>query len=148
MLVSFFFFPELFQSPGYSVDKSEELFCKALKSSKLDIFPFLLLIMFLSAVCLGVCMFVFLHLTHGSPLVIEDVICVCILNSPLTLFYQMHFCQEMEQERAIDGYHVWLWTDPQLSWWYREEKRETEILDHHFEMYLGLTSSSLKRRSL
>jgi len=32
----------------------------------------------------------FLHLTHGSVVVVEDVIDVYVPNSPLPLLYQMH----------------------------------------------------------
>lgn len=87
-----FFFSELLQPLGSSVGKSKKLFRGTLKSSKLDIHQFLLLRVFLSAMCLWACTFTFLLLTHGSPVVVEDVIHVheCITNFPLLLLDQMH----------------------------------------------------------
>lgn len=51
----------------------------------------------------GVCMFAFLSLTYCSPVVVEDMIFVCVPNSPLPPLYTSDvFLKEMEQKSAVD----------------------------------------------
>lgn len=144
------FFSGLFNSLIYSVDKSENSFRWDLNSSKLDNCPFLLLIMFLNAVCLGVCMFAFLQLNQVSPAVIEGATDECIPSSPLPLLYQMYWFSEGD---GAEKHCRWL-SRLTLNWpptahlVVQGGKEGNRNAWSPFCRILGLTSSSLKRISM